>query len=346
MRGFGSDNHSGVHPELMQALVRCNVDHAPSYGTDDLSEKAIALFKKEFGSHAEVYFVFNGTASNVLSLRFLMKRHESVLCSTVSHLNVDECGAPEFFAGKLNPLPHVQGKLSLSTLKEALIRQGDQHYSQARVISLTQPTELGTCYTIQEIKEIVDWAHSQKLYVHIDGARLPNALHHFDCTFKELTTDTGIDVVSFGGTKNGFMMGEAIVVLNLELAKTAHQHLKYIRKQSAQLPSKTRFIAAQFQAYFENKLYLQIAHHASEMAQRLFEGLRVIPGVQITCARESNAVFVILPQKWIKPLRENYFFYVWDEKTFECRLMTSWDTTAADVDGFVAQVQQLAIYHV
>ncbi|MBC7740603.1 MAG: threonine aldolase [Bdellovibrionaceae bacterium] len=342
MKGFGSDNHSGVHPELLRALINCNAEHAPSYGTDLYSEKAIQHFKKEFGVATEVYFVFNGTAANVLALRFLMKRHESVLCSTISHLNVDECGAPEFFAGKLQALPHTFGKLTLATLQAAVIRQGDQHYSQARVVSLTQPTEMGTCYTIGEIKEITQWAHSQNLYVHLDGSRLANALEFLDCSFKEMTSDLGVDVVSLGGTKNGLMMGEAIVVLNSELAKGAHQQLKYIRKQSAQLPSKTRFIAAQFEAYFQNKLYLQIAHHVCRMANDLYEKLASIPGVEITGPRESNAVFAKIPQAWIKPLREKYFFYVWDEKTFECRFMTSWDTTAADIDGFIHQMQQLS----
>ncbi|MBC7419730.1 MAG: aminotransferase class V-fold PLP-dependent enzyme [Bdellovibrio sp.] len=342
MKGFGSDNHSGIHPELLRALIESNTDHAPSYGTDVYSEKASALFKKEFGPQTETYFVFNGTAANVLALRFLMKRHEAVLCSNVSHLNVDECGAPEFFAGKLIPLPHDQGKLTLSILKEALIRQGDQHFSQARVVSLTQPTEYGTCYSLNEIKEITTWAHSNHLYVHIDGARLANALQFLDCTYKEMTTDLGVDVVSFGGTKNGLMMGEAILVLNTELAKGAHQQLKYIRKQSAQLPSKTRFIAAQFSSYLDHQLYLQISHHACEMAERLLQGLKQIPQVRITCERQSNAVFAMIPQAWVKPLREKYFFYVWDEKTFECRLMTSWDTTTAEVDEFIHRVQQLA----
>ncbi len=344
MKGFGSDNHSGTHPEMLRAINECNSGHTPSYGTDSYSEKALDQFKKEFGAHVQTYFVFNGTAANVLALRFLMKRHESVLCSSASHLNIDECGAPEFFAGKLIPLPHQHGKLSLSTLKEAVTRLGDQHFSQPRVVSLTQPTEYGTCYSLTEIKEITAWAHAKQMYVHLDGARLANALQFLDCSYKEMTTDLGVDVVSFGGTKNGLLMGEAIVVTSTELAKNAHQQLKYIRKQSAQLPSKTRFIAAQFSAYFENKTYLQISHHACEMAERLYQGLQSIPQIKISCERQSNAVFVVIPQTWVKPLREKYFFYVWDEKTFECRLMTSWDTTTAEVDEFLHRIQQLAIH--
>lgn len=342
MKGFGSDNHSGVHPELIKALMACNAGHAPSYGTDEWSEKAIRKFRQYFSENAEVFFVFNGTACNVLSLQFLMRRFESALCSENSHLHQDECAAPEFFAGKLLLIPATQGKMKLEDLQHALIRKGDQHYSQARVVSLTQPTELGTCYSLQEIKEIVTWAHSQNLYVHIDGARLTNALIHLNCTFKQMTVDLGVDVVSFGGTKNGLMMGEAIVVLNPELAKKAKNDLKFIRKQSAQLPSKTRFIASQFERYFENDLFLEIARHATSMAEKLFQNLSQVKGVQITCERQSNAVFAIFPKEWVKKLREHYFFYVWDEKTFECRLMTSWDTTETEIEAFVDLVRQCA----
>lgn len=341
-KGFGSDNHSGVHPALMKSLQICNEGHMPSYGTDPLSEKAISQFRKHFGSQAEVFFVFNGTASNVLALQFLMKRHESALCSINSHLHQDECAAPEFFAGKLRTIQAHQGKMRIEDLQQALIRKGDQHFSQVRVVSLTQPTELGTCYSLEEIKSIVSWAHSQNLFVHMDGARLTNALIHLKCSFKEMTTDLGVDVVSFGGTKNGLMMGEAIVVLNPALAQASKQELKYIRKQAAQLPSKTRFIAAQFFEYFENDLYLKIAQHSTGMAEKLYQGLQKINSIQVTCARESNAVFVVFPKEWIKKLRERYFFYVWDEKSFECRLMTSWDTSENEIDAFIDLVTDLS----
>ncbi len=342
MKGFGSDNHSGVHPDLMNALLAANVDHAPSYGTDEISAEAIQLFRQNFGPDSEVFFVFNGTACNVLALQFLMKRHESMLCSETSHLHHDECAAPEFFAGKLRLIPATQGKMKLADLQHALIRRGDQHFSQIRVISLTQPTELGTCYTLQELKAVVDWAHGQNIYVHLDGARLTNALIQLNCTFKQMTTDLGVDIVSFGGTKNGFLMGEAIVVLNQKLTIRAQQEMKYIRKQAAQLPSKSRFIAAQFKRYFENELYLKIAAHSVRLAERLFQGLQKIEEVKITCKRESNAVFVIFPKAWVKKLREHSFFYVWDEKTFECRLMTSWDTTENEIDAFTQLVTSLS----
>lgn len=341
MKGFGSDNHSGVHPALMSALQLCNQGHMPSYGTDPISEKAISLFRQQFGPQAEVFFVFNGTACNVLALQFLMKRHESALCSINSHLHQDECAAPEFFAGKLRTIEAHQGKMKLEDLQQAIIRKGDQHFSQVRVISLTQPTELGTCYSLNEIKSIIAWAHSQNLYVHMDGARLTNALIHLKCSFKEMTTDLGVDVVSFGGTKNGLMMGEAIVVLNADLALKAKQDLKFIRKQAAQLPSKTRFIAAQFAQYLENDLYLEIAGHSVRMAEKLYMGLQNVAKIKVTCERQSNAVFVIFPKEWIKKLREKFFFYVWDEKTFECRLMTSWDTTETEIDAFVDLVRQM-----
>lgn len=342
MKGFGSDNHSGTHPELLKALINCNAEHAPSYGTDDYSIKAIKSFKNLFGEQTEVFFVFNGTASNALSLRFLLERHESAFCSDISHLNLDECGAPEFFAGKLIPIIHSKGKISILALNKALIRKGDQHYSQTRVVSITQPTELGTCYTLSEIKEIVAWAHKNKIFVHIDGARLTNALIELKCTYKEMTTDLGVDVISFGGTKNGLMMGEAILVLNSELSAISKQKLKYIRKQAAQLPSKTRFIAAQFDRYLQNNLYLEIAEHSCKMAQRLFEGLSTISKVKLSMARQSNAVFAILPREWIKQIKEKYFFYVWDENTFECRIMTSWDTKSEEVDDFIYQLKLIS----
>lgn len=341
-KGFGSDNHSGVHPEIMQTLQLANREHAPSYGTDDDSQKAIATFRTHFGAHAEVFFVFNGTASNVLSLSFLCERYHSVLCSELSHMYVDECGAPELFAAKLLPVPQTEGKITLEALKKHLIRKGDQHYSQTRVVSLTQPTELGTCYSLQELKDITSWAHQNGLYVHIDGARLANALVELNCTYKEMTTDIGIDVVSFGGTKNGLMMGEAVLVLSPELAKSSRERLKFQRKQMAQLPSKTRFIAAQFTTYLQDGLNLKIAKHSCEMAERLYQKLKDIPGIQLTAKRQSNAVFAILPKSWIKPARENFFFYVWDENTFECRLMTGWDTTAEEVDAFADVLRRLA----
>jgi len=338
-RGFGSDNHSGVHPRILEAMARANVDHAPSYGTDEWSEKAEKLFKDHFGPQAEVFFVFNGTAANVLSIKAAAKTFQSCYCTDYAHINVDECGAPELLAGvKLIALPSVNGKLRLQDLKKAHIRRGDQHATQTQIVSLTQPTEFGTLYSMEELKEIISWAKSEKLYVHIDGARLSNAAVALKKTFKEFTTDLGVDVVSFGGTKNGLMMGEAVVFLNPQLAKDA----KYYRKQLGQLPSKTRFIAAQFLEYFSNDLWKEIAEHSCKMAARLYEETKSIPGVEVTQKCEANAVFAKIPQPWVKPLREKYFFYVWDEHTFESRWMTSWDTQASDLEGFIQALKELS----
>jgi threonine aldolase len=339
MRGFGSDNHSGVHPEMLKAINTCNAGHAPSYGTDDWTAGAEKLFKQEFGEQAQVFFVFNGTAANVLSLKAMVQSHHAILASQSSHLNQDECGAPEFFTGaKLRTVPSPNGKMSLEDLKSMLIRKGDQHFSQAKAVSLTQPTELGTCYSLSEIRDICAWAKSENIFVHMDGARLANAVTFLNTTFKAMTADLGVDAVSFGGTKNGMLMGEAVVILNPKLA----EEFKFIRKQSAQLPSKTRFIASQFEAYLKNQTWKQISEHACKMAQYLHLELGKVSGIEITEKCQSNAVFARIPKPWIKTLRETSFFYVWDEKTFECRLMTSWDTTKEDIDHFVTKAKALA----
>lgn len=338
-RGFGSDNHSGVHPLLMDAILEANIAHTPSYGTDPWSEKAQTLFKEHFGPQSQTFFVFNGTAANVLALKAITPSYQAIFCADNSHLNVDECGAPEFFTGaKLITLPTQNGKMSVEALEEYYIRRGDQHFSQAQVLSLTQPTELGTVYSLQELKELITWAKSKKMFVHIDGARLSNAVVSLNTTFKAMTTDLGVDVVSFGGTKNGLMMGEAVIFLNKDLAKD----FKYLRKQAAQLPSKTRFIACQFVKYLEGDLWKSIASHSVSLAQKLHQAVSNISQVEVTVPSQSNAVFAKIPQAWVKPLREKYFFYVWNEKTFECRWMTSWDTQAEDIEGFIDALKELS----
>lgn len=337
-RGFGSDNHSGTHPQILQALINANEGHVPSYGTDEISKKAVTEIQKHFGSEAQVFFVFNGTAANVTALRAITRPSQAIFCSDVSHLNLDECGAPEFMTGcKLITLPSQNGKLSLGALNQAFIRRGDQHYAQGRVLSLTQPTELGTTYSFDELRELIRWAKSQKFYIHLDGARLANAVYSMKSTFSQMTRELGVDVVSFGGTKNGLMMGEAVIFLNKELA----QDFKYIRKQSAQLPSKSRFIAAQFAEYFQNNLWHDIAQHSCEMAQYLYQQTKDIPNVKLRENPQSNAVFATIPSHWVKPLREKFFFYVWDETTFECRWMTSWDTQKSDIDQFAQTIKEL-----
>jgi threonine aldolase len=339
-RGFGSDNHSGVHPQLLESMLQANSAHAPSYGTDEWSEKAQALLQKHFGAGTKSFFVFNGTAANVLSLRALMKPYQSVFCSDVSHLHLDECAAPEFFTGgKLIIVPSENGKMRLSDLKRQLIRRGDQHFAQTKVLSLTQPTELGTVYSLNEIQELTSWAHSQQMLVHMDGARLANACVRLGVSFKQMTTELGVDVVSLGGTKNGLMMGEAVVFLKASLS----EDFQYIRKQSAQLPSKTRFISAPFCTYLEGSLWQEIAAHSLAMAQYLHQSVKDIGGVEVTQPVESNAVFAKIPQAWVAPMKKVRYFYVWDETTFECRWMTSWDTQKEDIDDFAAELKKLSL---
>lgn len=335
-RGFGSDNHATVHPQILRALGGANEGHAPSYGTDELSETVRGLFQKEFGPGSVSYLVFNGSAANILALRAISRPWQSLLCSDVAHIHMDECAGPEFFTGcKLWPVRSQHGKLTTKALDEVWQRRGDQHFAQAAVLSITQPTELGTVYTRDELKTLIDWGKARGLKVHIDGARLAVAARRLNLSFREFTTDLGADVVSFGGTKNGLMMGEAVIFREASLATD----FQYIRKQSGQLPSKTRFIAAQFAAYFENDLWKEMADHSLRLAQRLEAGVRQLPGVEITHPVESNAVFAKIPKDWVTKLREKHFFYVWDEKTYECRWMTSWDLAETDVEAFIESLK-------
>jgi len=332
MRGFGSDNHAPVHPDILNSIFLANQDHAPSYGTDSMTADCTQLFKTEFGPNTETHFVFNGTAANVLSLRALLKSFESCFVTDCSHLNVDECAAPEFFAGKLIPIKSINGKFIIEDLEKHYIRLGDQHYAQPKAISITQPTELGTVYSLEELQALITWAKSKKLYIHIDGARFCNAVHFLNCDMRTITTDLGVDILSFGGTKNGLMFGEAVVIFNPSLQKD----FKFIRKQAAQLPSKTRFIACQFQTYLGQKLYKSISQHVHEMALYLGQQIqRELKQIKVTQPIQSNAVFCLIPQASVKTLKQKSFFYVWDENTFECRLMMSWDTQKTDIDDFI-----------
>lgn len=332
-RGFGSDNHAGVHPEILNSIIEANIGHAPSYGTDHQTAACIQKFRDLFQCpKAEVFFVFNGTAANVLSLSQSLEPYHSVLVTDVSHLMMDECGAPEAWGRtKLIPRPHHLGKFAPESFNQVTWRHGDQHFSQIKMISLTQPTELGTCYSVEEFEEICAWAKTKNLMIHVDGARLANAISYLKTDFSTLLTKNKVDVVSFGGTKNGLLGGEAIVFLNPKLASG----FKFLRKQNGQLPSKTRFMAAQFLRYFESDLWKTIANHSHQQAKRLAEGLEKI-GFKPEYPVESNAVFVRFPQEMIKVLRENFFFYVWDEKSFLCRLMTSFDTEEQDIESFLA----------
>jgi threonine aldolase len=336
-RGFGSDNHAGVHPEILKSLAEANTGHAPSYGTDQETTNCIQKFRDIFQCpQAEVFFVFNGTAANVLSLSQCLEPYHSVLVTEVSHLNMDECGAPEAWGRiKLIPFPHHLGKFAPEDFNEITWRHGDQHFSQVKMISLTQPTELGTCYSLEEFEEICAWAKAKNLMIHVDGARLTNAISYLETDFYQLLTKNKVDVVSFGGTKNGLLVGEALVFLNPELANG----FKFLRKQNGQLPSKTRFIAAQFLRFLENDLWKTIANHSHKQALLLAEGLRQL-GFAAEYPVQSNAVFVRFPQEMIKRLRKNFFFYVWDEKSFLCRLMTSFDTEKQDIDSFLSDCRK------
>jgi threonine aldolase len=340
LRSFGSDNHATVHPRLIEVLSEVNQHQVPSYGTDHWSLEVSKAFEREYGPKTESFLVFNGTAANVLSLRAMVKNYQSVFCSDVSHLFRDECGAPEVIGGvKLIPVPSVNGKLTVTELEKLWMRRGDQHFAQTQGISITQPTEVGTVYSMEELRELTAWSKQKKLKIHMDGARLSNAAVHLQKNFREFTSDLGVDVVSFGGSKNGLMLGEAIIFINPALA----EDFRFIRKQSLQLPSKSRFIAAQFLAYLNDGLWEELAQSSIGRAQELEEKVRSIPSIQIQYPVDSNAVFAKIPREWVKPLRESYFFYVWDEKETVCRWMTSWDTTAADVAGFATAITRLSV---
>ena len=337
VKSLASDNASGIHSEFLKVLSSINEGHVLSYGQDVVTERAIAMMREICGTpRADVFFVFNGTAANVVCLGGLTDRHEAVVCSEVSHLNVDECGAPEKVMGlKLIPVPHVNGKISIADLEKVVIRGGDQHYAQPRVVSLTQPTELGTCYSIAEIKEIVAWCESRGLKVHLDGARLANACYTLGVSFQQLIGETGVHAVSFGGTKNGMSGAEAVIFPKGGL----DQRGKFLRKFSMQLASKQRFMSVQFVRYFEGELWKSIAAHVCGLAKHLEAGVKGIPGIEVTRPVQSNAVFAKIPKWSLAQLRKDVFFYVWDEEVYEVRWMISFDWTKQDVDRFVAHVK-------
>lgn len=336
-RGFGSDNHSGISPEILKAIADANVDHALAYGDDEYCSRVEDLFRSYFGNQAQVYFVFNGTGANVLSIDTLCRSHHAVVCAESAHINVDECGAPQRIVGcKLLTVPTPDGKLTPELVKTQLHGFGFEHHSQPRAISITQSTELGTLYTLEEIKALADLAHSYNMYLHVDGARLANAAVAMGCTFKEMTTDLGVDILSFGGTKNGMMMGESVIVLNPAL----DVELKYRRKQMSQLCSKMRFIAAQYEAYLTTGLWRRNAEHSNHMAQLLYNAVKDIPQVEVQYPVQVNSVFVKLPHDVWTGLQQDYFFYDWDEANDIVRWMCSFDTTEQDIQDFVAALKR------
>lgn len=331
-RGFGSDNHSGFSPEVIDALVRANDRHALAYGDDEVTERLRVLIKDTFGPQASIYLVFNGTGANVLSIDAMCRSYEAVVCAETAHINVDECGAPQRVVGcRLLTVDTPDGKLTPALVKTRLHGFGFEHHSQPKAISISQPTELGTLYTLDEIRALADLAHSYNMYLHIDGARLANAAVALDCSFKEMTTDQGVDVLSFGGTKNGLIMGESCVILNPAL----DNDMLYRRKQMTQLGSKMRFMAAQMECYIESGMWRRNAEHSNRMAQLLYNELRDVPTVRVMYPVQVNSVFVQLPREVWTSLQEDYFFYDWDEDANVVRWMCSFDTTEDDIHNFV-----------
>jgi threonine aldolase len=340
MKTFASDNYSGVHPEIMQALAAANKEHAGSYGNDEYTERATKKFKEFFGEKIEVFFVYNGTGANVLGLSALTQSFNSIICSEGAHINVDESTAPEKFLGcKLVTLPSADGKIYAQQVEEKIQRLDDQHHPQAKVISISQTTEYGTVYSIDEIQQLSAVAKKFNLYLHMDGSRLSNAAVSLNKSFREFTVEAGVDVLSFGGTKNGLMFGEAIIFFNPELAR----HFKFVRKQGMQLNSKMRFISAQFEALLSNDLWKRNATHTNQLAKLLENELKQISQITITQKVQGNGVFAIVPPTIIPELQKQSPFYVWNEKLNEARLMCSWDTTEGEVKDFVKLVKKLLL---
>ncbi len=336
-RSFASDNNAGVHPEVLEAIARANQGHVVAYGDDSYTRSAIAKFEEHFGAEIDVFFTFNGTGANVLSLQALNRPYHAVLCSDYAHIYCDECGAPEKHTGcKLIPLPHQDGKITLDAVRHAYHGIGDQHHVQARVISITQSTEMGTVYKPEEIKVLARFAHEHEMFLHVDGARIANAAASLGQTLRQATRDLGVDVLSFGGTKNGIMGGEAVVFFNRALSVD----FLYLRKQGMQLASKMRFIAAQFEALLTNDLWRRSAEHANRMARVLEAEVNRIPQVRIVWKVEANGVFAQIPRHAIEKIMERYFFYPWVEEQCIVRWMCSFDTTEEDVREFARVVAE------
>lgn len=339
-RGFASDNNAGVHPDILKELASVNEGHVVGYGDDRYTRQAEELFREQFGSDAEAYFVFTGTAANTLGLSGVTRSWNSVITAHTAHIEQDECGAPEKYTGcKVLTVDTPDGKISPPMLLKHVHGFGFEHHSQPRVISITQTTEMGTVYSVDEIKALAEFAHEKGMLLHMDGARIANAAVHLNLPFREFTTDAGVDFISFGGTKNGMMYGEAVCFLKPALSPD----FKYIRKQGMQLSSKMRYISAQYLAYFRNDLWKRNASHANTMAQILAQKIEGIQGIRITQQVQSNGVFAVIPQEVAETLMKSYFFYSWDELTSEYRLMTSWDTTAGDIEDFVRLLSELML---
>jgi len=342
-RGFASDNYAGVHPRLFEVMMQVNEGHEVAYGDDSVTAELERVFKETFGAKAEVFPVFNGTGANVVALSSVVKRWEAVICAETAHINSDEGGAPEKMAGiKLWTIPTTDGKLTPELIKPYLFDIGSVHRAQIAAISITQTTELGTLYTAQEIKALADFAHENNIFLHLDGARLSNAAAALDMSFKEFTTDVGVDLVSFGGTKIGALAAEAVVVLS---DKAIAETIPFLRKSSMQLPSKMRFVSAQLIALLEDDLAIKNGRHANSMAKALDQGVREIAAnsngrVSVPNPTQANAVFPIMPMEIIEEIQKKYRFYVWDYRTGQVRWMCAWDTKPEDVEGLLATLRE------
>lgn len=344
VRGFASDNYSGVHPDVLAAIGAANGGHQVSYGEDEYTGRLQEVCARHFGTGVETFPVFNGTGANVVGLLSMLPRWGAVICARTAHINTDEGGAPEKTSGiKLLPIATADGKLTPDLIATEAWGWGDEHRAQPLVVSITQSTELGTLYTAEEVQAIAHYAHERGMRVHMDGARLSNAAAALDLPLRAFTRDAGVDVVSFGGTKNGALCAEAIVVLNPD----ASEGLKYLRKHQMQLASKMRFVSAQLLALLDGDLYLRNARHANAMATRLRAGLEAgivdgtLRGIEFTQPTQSNAVFAALPDGVADRLRERFRFYDWDASRGEVRWVCSFDTEPEDVDAFVAEASRL-----
>ena len=336
-RAFASDNWAGVHPEVLEAMVAANIGHVPSYGTDPYTHDAVSRIGAELGGDPEVFLLFSGTAANVLCLQSMVRPYQAVICAETAHVYTSECAAAEKHIGcKLLTVASPNGKITVTGIREHLHDIGNEHHVQPRAVSITQATEYGTVYTPQEIRVIADFAHANSLLLHMDGARIFNAAAHLNVPLKAITSDAGVDALSFGGTKNGLVAGEAAVFFKRVLA----DDFEFRRMQGMQLSSKMRFIGAQFSALLSNGLWKRSAEHANKMAQLLASELAGIQGVALTQAVEANEVFVTLPRQIVPKLQEQWPFHIWNEGTSEARLITSFDTQESDIADFARRVRE------
>jgi threonine aldolase len=334
-RGFAGDNHAGVHPEVLVAIARANGGHQPSYGGDVHTERLRRTVRGHFGPAADVHPVLNGTGANVVALQAMLDVCQAVICAESAHINVDECGAPERVGGiKLLPVPTPDGKLTPELVAHRTADLGNRHRAQPRVVSLTQCTETGLCYTADEIRALCERAHGLGLLVHMDGARIANAAAHLGVSLYDMTTGAGVDVLSFGGSKNGLLLGDAVIVLEPRAVRS----LGLIQKSVMQLASKTRFISAQLDTLLDGDLWLRSAARANAMADRLHRAVRGLPGLTVTRPVQTNHVFAVLPPDVTRRLLKRFPFHVWNERTGEVRWVTAFDTTEEDVDTFAAAI--------